>query len=343
MELLPEWAPNLHPFIVHFPIAFIFGAIGADLLSLLIPWWDWLRSSTVALYVVAGASAVATYVTGAWAADSLSLAAEAQSVLTEHSNLGWWTMWYFGVYGLLRLGVHFWPGTRGRAGLHALLLLVAAGGGYLLYETGEHGAEMVYRYGVGVAQPDTAQTVVEPGLSVGNRGWQWRPQSARAWTERMRWLEGQPDTLQTRLDTLATGGVALTLTPRAPVTFVVPDTLGAVQLSAEINVDEFDGSLRLLHHVQDAGAYDALEVEGTTLRLGRMSEGSWTTFATSSADVSGWTTIRVVGDGTHFRGYVGNQLVVHGHGTVADPGSAGLRLDGTGRVQLRSLRAEALL
>ena len=31
MELVPEWAPNIHPMIVHFPIAFIVGAIGADL------------------------------------------------------------------------------------------------------------------------------------------------------------------------------------------------------------------------------------------------------------------------------------------------------------------------
>ena len=33
MELVPEWAPNIHPMIVHFPIAILLAAIGADLLG----------------------------------------------------------------------------------------------------------------------------------------------------------------------------------------------------------------------------------------------------------------------------------------------------------------------
>ena len=64
MELIPDWAPNIHPMIVHFPIALILAAIGTDLLALAIRRWDWLRPATVALYVVGGASAVFTYFTG---------------------------------------------------------------------------------------------------------------------------------------------------------------------------------------------------------------------------------------------------------------------------------------
>lgn len=342
MELVPDWAPNVHPMIVHFPIAFVIGAIGADLLSLLVRRWDWLRPTTVALYLVAGASAVLTYFTGTWAADAVSVPAEAQSVLTEHSNLGWWTMWFFGLYALVRLGTHHWPTTRHRRDLQALLLLVALGGGYLLYETGDHGAEMVFRYGVGVQRAETEPVSVEPGLSIGETGWQWQPQSDTAWTKRMTWLEGRPSDIDATLDTTDAGRVALLLRPNAPVTFVVPDTLGAVQVSAEVNVDGFGGTLWMLHHVQGPVSYDALSIDDTALTLGRMSRGSWATFATGSADVSGWTRVRVVGDGTHFRGYVGDQLVVHGHGDAADLGAAGLRLEGRGRVRLRSLRAEAL-
>jgi len=33
MELIPDWAPNIHPMIVHFPIAILLAAIGADLLG----------------------------------------------------------------------------------------------------------------------------------------------------------------------------------------------------------------------------------------------------------------------------------------------------------------------
>lgn len=342
MELVPDWAPNIHPMVVHFPIAFIVGAIGADLLSLVLRRWNWLRPATVALYVVGGASAVFTYFTGTWAADAVSVPAAAESALTEHSNLAWWTMWFFGAYALVRLGAHLWSKTRGQVAVQGLLLVLALGGSYLLYETGDHGAKMVYKYGVGAGQVDTTRTVAEPGLTVGASGWQWQPQSARAWTKRMTWLEGTPDTLGAQVDTLADGSVALALTRKEPAMFVVPDTLGAVQVTAELNLDDFEGTVSLLHHAQDAQSYDYLTVEGSTLRQGRRTDGGRSTFATGTAETEGWRTIRVAGDGTHFRGYVDGEMVVHGHGDAAAPGSVGLRLDGAGTVLLRRLSAAAL-
>lgn len=342
MELLPEWAPNLHPMVVHFPIAFILGAIGADLLSLLIRQWDWLRPATVALYLVGGASAVFTYFTGTWAADSVSVAAEAQSVLTEHSNLGWWTMWFFGIYALVRLGAALWSKTRGKIAVQGVLFVVALGGSYLLYETGDHGAEMVYRYGVGVQQTAVTQQAVEPGLTVGKSGWQWQPQSDTAWMSRMRWLEGTPSDVQATLDTTRTGSVALTLRAMRPVTFVVPDTLGAVQVTAELNLDDYEGAVSLVHHVQDAQTYDFLTIDGAAVRQGRVSGGEVSVFDEATIEAGGWQTFRVVGDGTHFRGYLGDEMIVHPHGDAAEPGAVGLRIVGTGRVQIQHLRAEAL-
>lgn len=50
----------------------------------------------------------------------------------------------------MRLGTHLWSKTRGRVAVQGLLFVLALGGSYLLYVTGDHGAEMVYRYGVGV-------------------------------------------------------------------------------------------------------------------------------------------------------------------------------------------------
>ncbi len=342
MTLLPEWAPNVHPVLVHFPIAFLFGAIGADLLSLAVRRWTWLRPATVALYLIGGGSAVVTYVTGTWAATAVSVPADAQSVLTEHANLGWWTMWFFGLYALVRLGAHLWPRTRRHVFVQGMLFAIALAGSYLLYQTGDHGAEMVYRYGVGVSPPKTVQTQAKPGLTIGNRGWRWQPQSARAWTRRLTWLEGTPDTVRARLDTLDTGKVALALTPEAPVTVVVPDTLGAVQGTAEIHLDDFAGTVSLLHHVQNARTYDFLRVGSGTVTQGRVSEGEETVMDRASTALDGWRTVRVVGDGTHFRGYVDGTLVTHPHGAAARPGMVGLRLDGTGTVRIRHLAAQAL-
>jgi uncharacterized membrane protein len=342
MELVPEWAPNIHPMIVHFPIAFIVGAIGADLLSLVLRRWDWLGPATVALYGVGGASAVFTYFTGTWAAEAVSVPAAAEATLSEHANLGWWTMWFFGVYALVRLGVHLWPATRRPVSLQAVLLLVALGGGYLLYETGEHGAEMVFRHGVGVQRAEAEPGSVEPGLTIGETGWQWQPQSDTAWTTRVTWLDGRPSDIEASIDTTDAGRVALALQPNAPVTFVVPDTLGAAQVIAVLSRDGFDGTVSLLHHVRGPHAYDYLAVDGATLRQGRVVDGERSIFATGPAQGGGWQWIRAVGDGTHFRGYVDGEMVVHGHGDAAAPGPVGLRLEGTGTVLLRHLSAEAL-
>lgn len=342
MELIPDWAPNAHPIVVHFPIALLLAAIATDVMALVLRRWDWLRSATVALYVAGAASAVLAYVTGTWAADGVSVPAAAEAVLSEHANLGWWTIWYFGIYGLLRLGAHLSPSTRGRVSVHAVMLLLAFGGGYLLYMTGEHGAEMVFRHGVGVQKSDEAQAAAKPGLTIGEAGWQWQPQSDTAWTKQVRWLEGRPSDVRATLDTTGAGRVALRLRSTAPVLLVIPDTLGTVQVSAEINLDDFEGTVSLLHHVQGSTAYDFLGVEGSTLRQGRVTDGTRSTFATGTAETSGWRTIRAVGDGTHFRGYVGGTMVVHGHGAAASPGVAGIRLEGTGTVVLQRLSASAL-
>lgn len=34
MNLVPEWAPNVHPLIVHFPIALLFAAVLVDAAAL---------------------------------------------------------------------------------------------------------------------------------------------------------------------------------------------------------------------------------------------------------------------------------------------------------------------
>jgi len=342
MELIPDWAPNLHPMIVHFPIALLLAAIGADLMALVLRRWTWLRPATVALYVVGGASAVLTYFTGTWAAEAVSVPAAAEAVLSEHADLGWWTMWFFGVYALVRLGVHLWPRTRSRLGVRAGLLVLALGGGYLLYETGDHGAEMVFRHGVGVQAPQAAEASVDPGLTVGESGWRWRPQSDTAWADRITWLEGAPSDVESRLDTTDTGTVSLQLTSQAPVLFVVPDTLGAVQVTAELNRDDFQGTVSLLHHVQDARNYDLFAVGEQTAQYGRRSEGEVSVFDEATVKTDGWQTFRSVGDGTHFRGYRDGEMIVHPHGDAAAPGVVGLHLEGRGTVRLRRLTAEAL-
>ena len=151
MEFIPEWAPNIHPLVIHFPIAFLILAFGANIITFFVSdkWWDELKNTF--LYLIGTVSAIAVYYTGKAAADSIFLPTEAQSVLNNHADWALWTVWFFGIYAVLRIAFH-WLKLLDRKMMRVLLLAIATPGIFLLYETGEHGGELVFGYGAGTGQ-----------------------------------------------------------------------------------------------------------------------------------------------------------------------------------------------
>ncbi len=87
MQLLPDWAPNVHPLVVHFPIALIFIAILVDISSVIFKRQIWIKYSAIMLYTLGTATALAAYLSGRQAADSVLLPPMANPVLNHHSDL----------------------------------------------------------------------------------------------------------------------------------------------------------------------------------------------------------------------------------------------------------------
>lgn len=349
--MLPEWAPNAHPMIVHFPLALLFVAVAVDVLSFVLRRWTWVRPAAVGLYVLGGASAVVTYVTGDWAAESVRVPAAAEPLLTAHADLGWWTMVFFGGYALVRLGAQLYPPVCNRAAVQGLLCVVALVGLYLPWEAGEHGAQLVYQHGVGVqaeAPSDPQQSAMqapgEAGFVTTNQGWTWTPQTPAAWTQHTTWMGNPSGTLRTRLVDTDDGTRALSLRMEEAGTlmFVVPDTLDDVQVEAVLDPSAFEGTVFLVHHVRDAQTYDFLALTDSTMQVGRMQEGTATVFDEGTFVSSGWITVRATGDGDHFRGYVNDEMIAHGHAEPLPPGRVGMGVDGAGPVLLRRLQAQAV-
>ena len=79
------------------------------------------------------------------------------------------------------------------------------------------------------------------------------------------------------------------------------------------------------------------------MRQGRVRDGAVEIFddATVGADAfaGGPVALRVVSYTTHFRGYLGGELVTHGHGDAAAAGRSGLLLDGSGPLRFIALEA----
>lgn len=349
--MLPEWAPNLHPMIVHFPLALLFVAVAADALSFALKRWTWLRPAAIGLYVLGGISAIVTYFTGTWAADSVRIAAAVEPLLTEHATLGWWTMWFFGLYAVVRLGAYWYEPTRDRTAVHGGLCVVALLGLYLPWEAGEHGAQMVYQYGVGVqaAQTEAAQqqTVQDPdaaGFVTSAQGWTWTPRTPAAWTKRTSWMGNPSGELRTRLVQTEDGTQVLSLrmVQTGRLLFVVPDTLGDVQVEAIINPSQFEGDVLLLHHVQDAQTYDYLALRGDTLQLGRVRQGQQTVLDEGTFAAAGWISVRATGDGDHLRGYINDEMIAHGHADPLPPGRVGMGVEGQGPVLIQRVQARRI-
>jgi uncharacterized membrane protein len=349
MSLLPEWAPNLHPLVLHFPIALLFIAAAFDAVGLASGDRGSWRKSANWLYAIGAVSAVATWYTGTLAADSVFLPTEANALLTEHADLGLWTAWFFGAYGVIRTGL---SATKFSAGLVPRLgmMVIGAGGLVLMGITATHGAELVYRYGVGVeavetrpSEPLITAEAGDDGIANSAAGWMWTPARAAAWKNSVIWVEGSAESLHSSLVDGGERGDVFQFEVTEPTLFVMPGSIDRLQVDLSIDLSDFEGTALVAHHVQEGGAYGFTSLGNGQIRLGKTENSDLLVQATEAMTENGWQDVRVVVDGTHYRSYVNTRLAIHGHGEAFEPGQVGLRLNGTGTVRLASMQAVDLV
>ncbi len=352
MSLTPDWAPNIHPLIVHFPIALLITAAAVDLLSLFLRKRKAVRDAATWLYVAGAAVAIITYFTGRSAADGMLLPAQVNALVNEHADWAFRTTWFFVFFASVRLAVSYI--LQPKLPILAGTFVVAVVGLGLLFETAEHGGQLVFAHGVGVRAITTdevpekilaaAEAPIDPGIiDLENGSWVWRPvQDADAvLAEQFDWLENDVSHVAPEMVIDQDKGSVLGLFPHGmPVLFVGGGPIEGVQADVQVNVDAFDGTLMLVHHVQDAGTFDFLSVDDTTVKLGRMENGASTVFEEKPLTDGGWLTLRVFGGGGHFRGYVNGELLTHGHADDLGPGRFGLRVDGTGTVLIERMQVQ---
>src|ERR1700681_2224433 len=100
MNLVPDWAPNIHPLLVHFPIALLCAAAAVDVVGCACLRHMPLRPFDTLLYVPGTGGAIAAYVTGRAASQTTWFPGMAQAFLGEHWSSLLRTVCSFGIFTL---------------------------------------------------------------------------------------------------------------------------------------------------------------------------------------------------------------------------------------------------
>lgn len=148
--------PNLHPLVVHFPIALIIMVFVFDLISVLTKNKSILTASHI-LTVFAVAGAAVSVITGLIAEESIWHPQAAHELLETHETVGIIILSLASVLLIFRLALR--EKLLGRLGWIAVLIGLVGFG--LVGYTGYLGGEIVYRYGAGVQQAESATATAD--------------------------------------------------------------------------------------------------------------------------------------------------------------------------------------
>jgi len=139
---------ELHPWIVHFPVALVpVSALFA--LAYLILRREWLRWFAPLLLTLALLGAVGAYFSGQSAKDRAEDLNVPKSAIEEHETSGIWAMGLTGLACLLAWATH-----AGRRGIW-IATLVAAVATAATFRTGHLGGKLVFVHGAGRVKPAT--------------------------------------------------------------------------------------------------------------------------------------------------------------------------------------------
>ncbi len=150
--------PNLgvfHPQVVHFAIALLLVGVLFRVASLIFSKWSWLNGAAAALLLLGTGAAVVSVKSGTDAHGPVERMPGARESVQEHEEWGERARNIFlGVAALELIALAL--GSDRRRIAYALSALVGIGGAFAIYETGEHGGEIVYGHagGVGIRSGD---------------------------------------------------------------------------------------------------------------------------------------------------------------------------------------------
>jgi len=140
-----------HPRFVHFPIALLLTYILLEIIGIVFK-KDFFSKSAHLILFLGVLAALAAVLTGNMAEEAAELLEEKGAIIpfgsiSEHENWATITVWYFGALLVLRTFLAIRKKFTGF--FQYIFVVLALAGAYFIYQTGEHGASLVYKHGVG--------------------------------------------------------------------------------------------------------------------------------------------------------------------------------------------------
>ncbi len=162
-----ETLASFHPKVVHFAIALLLTYVLLEFLYLLFK-KEYLNKSATLILFLGVLGSLASLLTGNQAyhyAESLFDNYDIKiplGLIDEHEEYATWTLFWFSGILVIRFILNLKDKLKGW--LQIAVFVLSLVGVYFVYETGEHGGELVYKYGVGTKViekgivPDSIQT-----------------------------------------------------------------------------------------------------------------------------------------------------------------------------------------
>lgn len=373
MTPLAEILPNIHPAFVHLPLALLPVALAFDALSLALRRQQWLDRTAASLYGLGAAGAVAAYITGQRAVDSLpEIPAQALTTVSSHSDSALIVVALFVPLAVIRLVLTFRDRKQEATtllGLRAVLVAVAVIGIWTLMQTGKAGGTLVFVHGLGVQIEADEEPPVAPGpvessqaddqadaappdtpppdtpidrLGEDHRGvMTWNPLvgDVAALGEVLEFAQGSPADTVEAVVVGAGDEPGLVFQVSGEALLVFPAHSADVQIEMELEFIDFEGTIGAAHHVQNFERFErfSLSHDGRG-DLIRRSDGGERSLDDGSADLSqGRINLTVSAAGRHFHGRVDGEMMAHGHASPEPEGVTGIHFDGQGTVRIYSV------
>ncbi|MDA1094538.1 MAG: hypothetical protein O3A25_14875 [Acidobacteria bacterium] len=165
MSLIPDWVPNLHPLLVHFPLTLLLVATLVDALGAWRPARASVRDTATWLYCSGAILAIVAYFSGLDAAQAMRVSTDGRAAIDAHFTWADRTTWFFVAFASFRMAMSYiWFCTT--RWVAVVSVTVALAGVVMLTLTADNGGRLVFRHGLGVASvPAAGQHWTIPGRS----------------------------------------------------------------------------------------------------------------------------------------------------------------------------------